>query len=57
VSSKFDAPATLLLERKSPVANKQQAGRAQDLVWIFVQKEKPHTPPWSQTTIPQASSS
>jgi len=26
VSGKFDAPATLLLEKKPPVANEQQAG-------------------------------
>jgi len=57
VSGKFDAPTTLLLEKKPPVANEQQAGWAQDLVWILVRKEKSLTPPWSQTTIPQTSSS
>jgi hypothetical protein len=57
VSGKFYAPATLLIEKKPPVANEQQAGWAEDLVWILVRKEKSHTLPWSQTTIPQASSS
>jgi hypothetical protein len=57
VSGKFNAPATLLLEKEPPGANEQQAWWAQDLVWILVRKEKSHTPPWSQTTIPQASSS
>ena len=57
VSGKFDGPATLLLEIKSPVANEQQAGWAQDLVWILVRREKSFTTTWSQTTIPQASSS
>jgi hypothetical protein len=56
-SGKFDAPSTLLLEKKPPVANEQQAGSAQDLVWILLRKEKSLTTPWSQTTIPQASSS
>jgi len=45
VSGKFDAPTTLLLEKKPPVANEQQAGWAQDLVWILVRKEKSLTPP------------
>jgi len=56
VSGKVDAPATLLPEKRPPVANEQQAGWVQDLVWILMRKEKSHTPPWSQTTIPQASS-
>jgi hypothetical protein len=44
VNGKFDVPATLLLEKKPPVANEQQAGWAQDLVWI-------------QNMIPQTSNS
>jgi hypothetical protein len=56
VSGKVDAPATLLPEKKPPVANEQQGGWVQDLFWILVRKRKCHTSPWSQTTIPQASS-
>jgi hypothetical protein len=42
VSGKVDAPATLLPEKKPPVANEQQGGWVQDLFWILVSKKKSH---------------